>query len=473
MQLPSTNLRAPKLTVFKLRSVLFLVLFYSMFLLSANSALATITLSFQGNNFFTPISTTNPVIYMGMTDHNNCSGFLCDSCASSAQDFSPNATCSVRDIHTTDNLTITVNDSGDTGFKDGCLYYSGSGGGTTTTSWNQITTNFSFSGNTATILLQMGNVCSMIGATTTCTTSNKGTLSIGWTASPCTGTPITSSVQIAFRYVNGSATGGSNLPVSWGCTGGSLTTDLEGICNFVLFPGDGKAFINAVEVDPSNTGLSVPNLNAGNFSGTGVADPSGIIYSGLAIFATEVGPTSFKTSTDSAILTLQSAKGLISPKYIDGLTNGTPYFIGLASVDQAGILTYFGDSSLDPTHLKVTPEPVYGLLNGQGCFIATAAYGSMMAPEVDTFRKFRGKFLMSSELGRWFSRTYYKYSPPLAEIIHQSEALKFLARLVLLPMLLFVQLSLQFGIVTAGVFSVLLLLSLFMITRWYRLRRLA
>jgi hypothetical protein len=49
-----------------------------------------------------------------------------------------------------------------------------------------------------------------------------------------------------------------------------------------------------------------------------------------------------------------------------------------------------------------------------GCFIATAAYGSAMAPEVATLRHFRELKLRPSQAGRLFIRAYERFSPPVA-----------------------------------------------------------
>jgi len=50
-------------------------------------------------------------------------------------------------------------------------------------------------------------------------------------------------------------------------------------------------------------------------------------------------------------------------------------------------------------------EPKYG--SGESCFIATAVYGDVEAPQVKTLRKFRDEKLSKSKLGRAAINFYY------------------------------------------------------------------
>ncbi len=75
---------------------------------------------------------------------------------------------------------------------------------------------------------------------------------------------------------------------------------------------------------------------------------------------------------------------------------------------------------------------------GGGCFIATAAYGSMMHPYVKALRAFRDRHLLSNSPGRAFVDFYYKYSPSIADVIRDSEYLKFVTRIALTPVVMFV-----------------------------------
>lgn len=71
---------------------------------------------------------------------------------------------------------------------------------------------------------------------------------------------------------------------------------------------------------------------------------------------------------------------------------------------------------------------------GGGCFIATAAFGSFLEPQVVLLRQFRDSYLMTSRIGQKFVELYYWYSPPLADLIKQSELLKLIVRAALLPL---------------------------------------
>jgi hypothetical protein len=69
--------------------------------------------------------------------------------------------------------------------------------------------------------------------------------------------------------------------------------------------------------------------------------------------------------------------------------------------------------------------------SGNGCFVATAAYGSSLAPEVDRFRVFRDAVLLRRRLGRLFVRAYYALSPPAAAVVRRSAYFRRTARIFL------------------------------------------
>ncbi|SFV75276.1 hypothetical protein MNB_SM-3-4 [hydrothermal vent metagenome] len=73
------------------------------------------------------------------------------------------------------------------------------------------------------------------------------------------------------------------------------------------------------------------------------------------------------------------------------------------------------------------------LTEGEGCFIATAAYGSYFQKNVKILRDFRDNYLLTNSFGREFVKLYYTYSPAIAKEIAHSEIEKGLVRFALTP----------------------------------------
>jgi len=62
------------------------------------------------------------------------------------------------------------------------------------------------------------------------------------------------------------------------------------------------------------------------------------------------------------------------------------------------------------------------------CFIATAAYGTPSAEQIDVLREFRDSVLLKSTAGSVFVSLYYQLSPPVADFIAGNELLRTLVR---------------------------------------------
>jgi len=77
------------------------------------------------------------------------------------------------------------------------------------------------------------------------------------------------------------------------------------------------------------------------------------------------------------------------------------------------------------------------------CFIATAAYGSVLDAHVVVLRNFRDRYLRGNALGQAFIDRYYHYSPMIAEVIERNDVLKQIVRVCLWPWVAFSYLMLE------------------------------
>jgi len=92
---------------------------------------------------------------------------------------------------------------------------------------------------------------------------------------------------------------------------------------------------------------------------------------------------------------------------------------------------------------EVVEEPVVATQEseeeGGGCLIATAAYGSELAPQVQLLREIRDNQLMNTESGSAFmssfNEAYYSFSPYIADMERESPIFKEIVKAGLTPML--------------------------------------
>jgi len=70
------------------------------------------------------------------------------------------------------------------------------------------------------------------------------------------------------------------------------------------------------------------------------------------------------------------------------------------------------------------------------CFIATAAYGSKYQQPVTLLREFRDRVLLNNSVGTGFVEYYYKHSPPIANYITDNLILRFMTRVLLIPLVI-------------------------------------
>lgn len=103
-----------------------------------------------------------------------------------------------------------------------------------------------------------------------------------------------------------------------------------------------------------------------------------------------------------------------------------------------------------------------GNFPGGHCFIATAAYGSYLAPEVQILRRFRDDYLLTNQIGQAFVGFYYRTSPYIADYIRVHQGLRVITRWTLTPII--------YGLRYPKT-SLLILLGVFIPPIAYRLRK--
>jgi hypothetical protein len=95
-----------------------------------------------------------------------------------------------------------------------------------------------------------------------------------------------------------------------------------------------------------------------------------------------------------------------------------------------------GDEDQDIESAQTASATIFATL-GTGdddfCFIASAAYASSIAPQVNRLREVRDRILLKTAWGREFVKAYYRLSPPVADWLRQHEWASALVRLVLSP----------------------------------------
>jgi subtilisin family serine protease len=111
------------------------------------------------------------------------------------------------------------------------------------------------------------------------------------------------------------------------------------------------------------------------------------------------------------------------------LLSGTTYYYRVRAYNDLSFSPYSNEAQATTPHESSGNSPEF---LGERCFIATSAYGSPLHPYVKVLREFRDKYLMTNSPGRAFVRLYYRYSPPVAELIKEYPFLKYPVRLLII-----------------------------------------
>ena len=205
----------------------------------------------------------------------------------------------------------------------------------------------------------------------------------------------------------------------------------------------------------------------GNNDGTAVVDMGAdeyvIIYCSLIIETSTGGTTapspgvySHPEGTDVTVDAIPSSGYRFTGWSGDALGTDDPIAITVDS-----------DKSIKANFSAIPPPEEAGKKGG--CFIASAAYGSLLHPYVKILRDFRDAYLMPNKFGRSLVDLYYKYSPFVANLITKHKALKVAVRFSLLPMIAFSYSMIHFGpIITIVMLVIISMFPIFLISFFRR-----
>jgi len=238
-----------------------------------------------------------------------------------------------------------------------------------------------------------------------------------------------------------SSPAGCRLDIS-STEGGSVTTPGEGafpyvcgtVVDLVASPDAGYKFVNwtgevhrIADVNAAETTVTVH----GNYKIT-------------ANFDTEENP-----GGEEYTLTISSTAGGSVTSPSEGTSDyeaGTVVNLVASPDDRYEFVSWIGDSITHPDFATTTvtmngdysiaanfeeittTDSTKGPSGSLGCFIATAAYGTPIAEQIDVLREFRDVVLLESTVGSQFVALYYQLSPPIADFISGSSFLRTLVR---------------------------------------------
>jgi hypothetical protein len=268
--------------------------------------------------------------------------------------------------------------------------------------------------------------------------------SVPFTLSTVESTTATSSYA-GFSDVDGS-TGTLHLPDP-----SMITEDTEGSGARRLELIAGSTDRLRVKVRPENDNLppgAPARLQADSFSGGGVTlsflAPGDDGFSGkvsgydIRVRAGEITADNFEASMPVTAQVAPSnpptdcgtgggfpLAGTKQTVTIPSLLPETDYWVGVRAFDKC--------HNLGPIAIATFTTPPVPPGHVDACFVATAAYGSRLANDVEMLRRFRDVMLQSTVLGELAVETYYTFGPAVAGVIGESELLRTLARDFLSP----------------------------------------
>jgi hypothetical protein len=140
---------------------------------------------------------------------------------------------------------------------------------------------------------------------------------------------------------------------------------------------------------------------------------------------TPITDANFEAAADLLFAGDVVAAGQSQALTVKNLLPETEYTVAVRAFDNC-----HNTSRITSATFTTAPRPIGSV---DACFIATAAYGSVLANDVEMLRRFRDMLLRKSVLGELAVEAYYTFGPPVAGVVGESDLLRTTARDVLTP----------------------------------------
>jgi len=381
-----------------IRNLLFLI-----FIL-AGSLSYGISFSVSGSSAPADVSSNTVKIYAGWANPGSACTSATETCNTCATSSTTRSACNQNSIHSGLYLTIDVS-SNTSGISGQTVFIQNSDSETLTGVTNTASSTATSSGYSVKVLWSelcaSGDLFNGACTSTSTTQGPQAVKSFKMGVKKSDGTAIeTVTVELYLSIFNTGATT-SYEP----CTvndDGTITdgasSQLDGACDYGLYPGDQKVFIDQFGTD---WGGSTPSL--------GNSMPVDSV-----IFIPKLHATSNEATLDSITLNdissnayqikvKDDASDPLEDSKLTDLNNDSKYCFIMGTMDRSGTIQRFTPKSTDTllstsgatartrqiANACATPSEVAGVLKDKNCFIATAAFGSRLDPHVQRFREFR------------------------------------------------------------------------------------
>jgi len=203
-------------------------------------------------------------------------------------------------------------------------------------------------------------------------------------------------------------------------SGGINNVKIEGPSELPDTPWD-SCFTGCVFAGAEQHGVSLNSASGWIFNGCFFKSASGSAADTYDVF--------YADSSTEIVVTGCIIDGASSSRYGVNLVGTSDYIsvVGNVLVDHLTASVHVESGA--NTHGEIESNVGYtNEILESSCFIATAAYGTPAAEQIDILREFRDKVLLRNRVGAMFVSLYYEASPPIADFISQHEVFRTIVR---------------------------------------------